>query len=567
MWNQLKTVLQKIPMVGRIIFVVAAIAVVIGLILLVSFSSADQTYILYDRLTETNYERAQDHLDELGIAYSKNDSERAIYVYSESARDRARTALGMNNALEPQPGFEFFRDVGIGVTRVEKQVMLHKEIQDQLRRTLIAHEDIQNATVSISFENDSPILARLSEENPVTASVGLVPAPGSEFTTNKKKIEGLRTFIAYSVKGLKEKNVTIMDNVTMECLTCKIDSDDFGDGKFDDIKHQGKVRKELESEYYNEIALLLERNYPNRYTLAVNMEFNWDQKETQETAFIPTEIRPKDPNNPISKAEMQLEIPVSTQTTEEVFEGPAAPLPEGSPGSEYSPPPGIMELTDRYTRYKKTDTLINNEMSRKLSMVKEEPYRIKKVNVVVTLDGLWLKKVDKNGNYIVKDGKIEREYLTDSITQEKINETQEQIEAYVGILDTQSINEVKVIARQFDRSEEHLAEDQAYLAELEARRTTTLVLLIILGFIILTIVFLWLRHIYYKRKRAKEAELARQKELMRQAALRIAEDESLMLDMSDEDKARMELQENAINMAREKPDQVAQVLRTWMSEE
>jgi flagellar M-ring protein FliF len=37
--------------------------------------------------------------------------------------------------------------------------------------------------------------------------------------------------------------------------------------------------------------------------------------------------------------------------------------------------------------------------------------------------------------------------------------------------------------------------------------------------------------------------------------------------MSVEERKRMELQENAINMAKEHPEDVAQLIRTWLLEE
>jgi flagellar M-ring protein FliF len=54
---------------------------------------------------------------------------------------------------------------------------------------------------------------------------------------------------------------------------------------------------------------------------------------------------------------------------------------------------------------------------------------------------------------------------------------------------------------------------------------------------------------------------------MREAALRAAEDEGVDVELSLEEKARLELQENAINLAKERPDDVAQLLRTWLAEE
>jgi flagellar M-ring protein FliF len=70
-----------------------------------------------------------------------------------------------------------------------------------------------------------------------------------------------------------------------------------------------------------------------------------------------------------------------------------------------------------------------------------------------------------------------------------------------------------------------------------------------------------------RRRRLREEELARQHQAMREAALRSAEEETSEVEMSVEDRARLELQEHAINIAREHPEDVAQLIRTWLMEE
>ena len=54
---------------------------------------------------------------------------------------------------------------------------------------------------------------------------------------------------------------------------------------------------------------------------------------------------------------------------------------------------------------------------------------------------------------------------------------------------------------------------------------------------------------------------------MREAALRTAEEQGVEVELSVEDRARMEMKENAVNMAKEHPEDVAQLIRTWLVEE
>jgi flagellar M-ring protein FliF len=132
---------------------------------------------------------------------------------------------------------------------------------------------------------------------------------------------------------------------------------------------------------------------------------------------------------------------------------------------------------------------------------------------------------------------------------------------------TERGDSVTVAHVPFDRSEEHLLEDEAYARR---RQMQMIILYVLIGVAVLLVAFIAFRLIsreVERRRRLREEELARQHQAMREAALRSAEEESAEVAMSVEERARMEMQENAINMAREHPEDVAQLIRTWLMEE
>jgi flagellar M-ring protein FliF len=89
----------------------------------------------------------------------------------------------------------------------------------------------------------------------------------------------------------------------------------------------------------------------------------------------------------------------------------------------------------------------------------------------------------------------------------------------------------------------------------------------LLGLGVAFVVFRLIARELERRRRLREEELARQHQAMREAALRSAEEENVDVNISVEEKARMEMQEHARNMAREHPEDVAQLIRTWLVEE
>ena len=162
------------------------------------------------------------------------------------------------------------------------------------------------------------------------------------------------------------------------------------------------------------------------------------------------------------------------------------------------------------------------------------------------------------------DGGIVREYTP--VSPEQLAIATELVRHAIGFDELRG-DAVTVQHAQFDRSRQFLEEDAR---ERRRRQTQLIVLYVLIGIAVLLISFIVVRLIQReaeRRRRLREEELARQHQAMREAALRSAEEESAEVEMSVEERARMELEEMAINMAREHPEDVAQLIRTWMQEE
>ena len=120
---------------------------------------------------------------------------------------------------------------------------------------------------------------------------------------------------------------------------------------------------------------------------------------------------------------------------------------------------------------------------------------------------------------------------------------------------------------QFDHTEEHEIENARFRRQLQVRRTVISVLIGIAALLVAAFLYRVISKEMERRRRLREEELARQHQAMREAALRSAEEQGVEVELSVEERARLEMQENAINMAREHPEDVAQLIRTWLMEE
>ena len=198
---------------------------------------------------------------------------------------------------------------------------------------------------------------------------------------------------------------------------------------------------------------------------------------------------------------------------------------------------------------------------------KETSPQIDRVSVAANVDGTWTTQLDPKTHQPVIDpetGRIQRVYTpvpTDTLVQ-----TANYIQGAVGY-DVSKNYIVTVTNIPYDRTAQFAAEDEAYFAGIRRR----LAIMISLGAIALVLVlFIVIRLIMReleRRRRLREEELLRQQQAAREQALWDAKEEGMGVTMSVEESRRAELQENAIAMAKEHPEDVAMLIRTWLMEE
>lgn len=553
-------VYNKLSTVAKIA-IAASVVVVLGfLIFVASYSSEEGMVPLFPNgLSQRDFEEVTTHLENANVGFTTSDG-RYVYVDNEEMARKWRTLLAMEGTVQDVPGYEIYgQEDSYTYTDDDRRKLYHAVLSEEMRRNLVALDDIDEAQVLISFPETPQVFIQQQLDNPVTAWVTITPAPYSDITESKRKIEGLRKAIAMGIDRLKPENVTIVDSVTGENLTDKLLAGDESE-QIELAKRQMEHRnRELALRYQHLNNLLAKVFTPDRFILEVNLELNWDKEEAQITKRGPFVIREDDPATPYYDGEVQAYIPISQEVKVETFRGPAF-IPEGSPGTEFNIPPGMKQFADRFTMYESNTTIENNEVGSEENIRRtNQPYEIDKFSVAAIVDGKWTR-----GEWLEEEQRFERQY--ESLTPEEIRKIEDTIKGYSGFNpargDTVSVENI-----QYDRSAEFAKEDAEYLQDQKTKQFYMILISLLLAALIIGFVIWRFKKWNDLRKRRREEELHRQAQAMREAALRAAEEEGVMLDLSPEDKARLEMQENAITLARERPEDVAQLIRTWIAEE
>ncbi|MCX7881636.1 MAG: flagellar basal-body MS-ring/collar protein FliF [Brevinematales bacterium] len=560
-FKKLLEIFKKLTMVQKIIVGAVAVGLIGGLIAISSFSTQTTYSLLYKSpLSPEEYARVTKKLAEWNVKFETKD-DKYILVADEKESRTLRMRLGQEGII-PQnvKGWELFDVQSFTTTDFERNVNLQRALIGEMVKHLKTLSDIEDVSIQISFPKET-----LYTENdvPVTASVTITPSAYSDIAENKAKVNGIVQLIAKGIPGLKPENIVVVDN-RGNVLSDLLVPNDLSDS-VRLAREQMKIKERERALLVSRVLNALKRSIPEeRLLINADIEFDWTKMKKQAEKIIPIEVRPDNPETPYDESEVMVNVPISEKKTTEDFKGPAY-IPEGPAGVENNVPPGLKDKIDRFTHYQKNENIVNYQNSKENVQQEKAPYEIKRISVAVAIDGVWrIIRTDAGDEVITNGGRIAREYIP--VSEEEIRSYEAWVKAAVGY-DARRRDEVVVRHIPFDHTKEFEAEDAKIRNRVRLRRTLIASIIVLFVLFIGTLIYRAIARELERRRRLREEELARQQQAMREAALRAAEEEAATVELSIEEKARMELLENAINVARERPEDVARLIRTWLAEE
>jgi len=560
--NQIKTLWGKWSVTQKIILFSIVGVAILAVILIAVFSSAPTMVTLIGTpiTDENNLARIVTVLDEEGIAY-KVTPENMIYVEDESTARRIRAILIREDLIPPKiDPWAIFDVERWTLTDFERDVNLQRALTKNLEQHILALDDVDAASVTLVVPKNELFQ---EDQNPVSASVIITPKPGSDIAENRKKIEGIVKIIKFAVAGLQDENIVITDHngLQLNDFTGLEDVD-----RIEITRRELRTKKELEQQYKAEILAALRTIFSFDRVEIVKLDIDLDMsKQTVNTEeHFPVTMKKDNPRTPFDESEVVPSITLSKEVTEEHFEGTGF-NPEGPPGQEGQTPPAYKDLSNLVGKYDQSSLIQNEVVNKKSTYEESSPWSIDRLTTGVAIDGVWRRVYNENGEVVVNpDGSIKREYSP--VSEEDLGKAESLIKDAVGY-DRDRGDSVTVEHIPFDRTAQFSVEDEELRRQRQVRTTIISVIIGIGAIIFAVILYRLIAKELERRRRLREEELARQHQAMREAALRRAEEEGAEVELSVEERARMEMQENAINMAREHPEDVAQLIRTWLLEE
>src|SRR4051812_25237432 len=476
---------------------------------------------LFSNLASTDASAIVDELNAEGVAYTLTDGGQTIMVAKDKVYDLRLTMSGKGLPAGQDTGYALLDEQGITTSEFQQQVTYQRALEGELSKTLEALTGVQSAVVHVALPKDEVFV---TDQAKPTASVLLDLAPGTQLSG--EQIQAVTNLVSSSVQDMDPDQVTVADS-TGQVLSAA------GTGA---TAAAGDARSQVELDYEKRLSesakkILTTVLGPGHAEVSVRADVDLSQRNTTSETYDYTQGTP----------------PTSESTTKETYTGAGTPV-GGVLGPENTADAATNAGGGNST-YDKESTTANNAVGKTTEVTQGAPGGLNRLTVSVVMDQAVA-------------GNLNQQQMRDLMT------------TAVG-LDTARGDQITVATLPFDTT----AADQA-AAEMEAAReaeaSEQMWSMIrtggIAAGIALVVLIVWLRS--RRREEAEEdyepleltddllAELDRLRVASSRAEPAAIDTRQLELEAAERQKVRGEIS----TMVSERPDEVAAMLRGWLSE-
>ncbi len=576
---------DKWSLVQKIILAGIIVAIIVAIVLTVRVNSSPSTAALFN--SPVTDQEAQDkirfRLDEENVWYDMSTA--GYFSVKDEPTARRMRALLISENIVPVSVDVFKEQIDVNnwnTTDAERSVADLKRVTNQVKQHIEALSDVARADVVITPKKPGLFA---DDTEPAQASVILTFKPGSDMATDRRKIRGVQNLILRAVSGLIEQNIEIDDTEGNRL------NDFEGLAELDRVALAGKeaeLRQKEEAHLRAKVLSLLRRNFGDDRVREVNVSIEMDMSKItrDQTIYSPVMITEQDPDKPYDTTEKRDYLPVSSQTIKKEWTGTGY-NPEGPAGVEGQNPPVYSDMSNVIGKSTETAVTQNNVINTEQRHTEVSP-TVGRRTVGANIDGYWEKETDGSGNPIfVTEKNIDKlkeqfpNWEKEDVIRFKLGHI---VRVYKPVSPVQIENAISIAqgAIGFNKSrgdivnitsfpilhnDEWDTEDNAILS---SQKRKTMIIISLVGIVLILVGFIVFRFIsreIERKKRLREEELLRQQQMAREKALWDARQEGMEVTMSVEERKRAELQENAIAMAKEHPEEVAQLIKTWLMED
>ncbi|MFC4184603.1 flagellar basal-body MS-ring/collar protein FliF [Saccharococcus thermophilus] len=512
-WKE-RTKKQKWMAIAGLALFIAAVGAI------VFFATRTEYVPLYSNLTPQEAGQIKATLDQRGVKSQVTDNGTTIEVPKDQA-DSLKVELAAEGI--PNSGvidYSFFgKNASFGMTDNEFNMVKLEAMQNELANLIKSIDGVEDAKVMISLPQPSVFVG--DDKGEASASIVLKTKPGYQFSD--QQIRALYHLVSKSVPNLPTDNIVIM-NQFFEYYDLKNNGENSTGTTF---AAQQEIKRQIERDIQRQVQQMLGTMMgQDKVVVSVTADVDFTQEKREEDLVTPVDRK----NNE--------GIAVSVQRIKETYSGNGA-RPGGTVGTGQNAVPSYQAGTGETNGdYERTEETVNYEVNKIKRHIVESPYKIRDLGIQVMVEP----PDPKNPSSLPPQTINDIQKILGTIVRTSIDK------GYGQTLTDQDINNRVVVSVQnFNGKTMFTQPKQTIPMWVYIAGGAALVLLIVLA------VLLW------RRRREDEEE---EEEIFDQPVVQQVPD----IHEAHETEATMRRRQLE-RLAKEKPDEFAKLLRTWLSEE
>ncbi len=305
-FGRIQEVWGRLNVTQKIIYGSLFLVVIVGLMLLMIWTTRPEYALLYANLNQEDTEQIAERLKDRGIPYRFSRGGTAVLVPSEKVYELRMEFAGQGIPQMGGVGYELFDKTSIGVSEFVQKVNYKRALEGELARTIQGILEVQQSRVHLVLPEERLFA---EDQKEATASIILLLKPGAKL--RGQQVKGIAYLVASSVEGLSPENVTVVDFYG-NILSTNLNKDPTVGLSSSQLELQRNVELYLADKAQTMLTQVLGKG---NAVVRVSAELNFERIERTSERY--------DPGNAV----------VLSEETEEVLDGSGT---EGSGRTEYT---------------------------------------------------------------------------------------------------------------------------------------------------------------------------------------------------------------------------------------
>ncbi|NLY79973.1 MAG: flagellar M-ring protein FliF [Lysinibacillus sp.] len=517
-WNS-RTKSQKGAMIGTLVGVIAIAAII------TYFTTRTTMVPLFTELSARETGEIAEVLSSQGITYEIAPGGTNILV-PEDQVDSVKVSLAAQGY--PETGgistTFFTENAGFGMTDNEFNVIKHAALETELENLIKKIDGVKDANVMISIPEQGVFINPNAANQSASAAVVLNTEPGHQFSD--EQIKTLYNLVAKSVPNLSTDNITISNQYSEYY---DLESATSGSGSVDSVEGQMNVKKTIERDLQRQVQNMLGTLMgQDKVVVSVTTDIDF-KKENREERLV----------KPVDEENME-GIEISAHRITETYSGMSGATGPTEMGDPTDNATGYQEVTSGDGDYERVEETINNDVNRINRVIQESPYKIRDIGIQVMVEPPVPDDPTSLSDTVVQDV----EQILATIVRTSIDK-----EAAGDLTDEDIANKIVVSVQPFYGNDVELIEETPIIPWW----------IWVAGGILVAAIILLLVYILRSKKRKEQEE---ELEVIQQ------QEELFVDDINEEKETESTLRRKQLEkMAKEKPEDFAKLLRTWITED